>query len=87
MEFGIATVASICALCYLAGMIVKASRLDDKWIPTICCVCGVVLGIVAMYIGVPDFPATDPLTAAAVGAASGWAATGIDQTFKQLTSK
>lgn len=44
----------------------------------------IILGIVAMYIGVPDFPATDPLTAAAVGGASGLAATGMDQVVKQL---
>lgn len=87
MDFGIATVASICALCYLAGMTVKASNLNDKWIPIICCAFGVVLGILALYTGVPNFPATDPLTAAAVGATSGWAATGIDQSFKQLTKK
>jgi ribonucleotide monophosphatase NagD (HAD superfamily) len=43
-----------------------------------------VLGIAALYLGVPDFPATDLLTAAAVGGASGLAATGINQTVKQM---
>jgi hypothetical protein len=37
-----------------------------------------------MAVGVPDFPATDPLTAAAVGGASGLAATGLDQITKQF---
>ena len=85
MDFGIATVAAVTALCYIVGLIVKASGLDNKWIPIICGVSGVALGLVALYIGVPDFPAADPLTAAAVGAVSGLAATGMDQAVKQLS--
>lgn len=85
MDFGIATVAAVTALCYIVGLIVKASGLDNKWIPIICGVSGVVLGLVSLYIGVPDFPAADPLTAAAVGAVSGLAATGVDQAVKQLS--
>ena len=85
MDFGIATVAAVTALCYIVGLIVKASGLDNKWIPIICGVSGVALGLVALYIGVPDFPAADPLTAAAVGAVSGLAATGVDQAVKQLS--
>ena len=46
---------------------------------------GVILGIVALYAGVTDFPATDPMTAAAVGGASGLAATGLHQVKKQLS--
>ena len=42
----------------------------------------VALGIVALYI-MPDFPAGDPITAAAIGAVSGFAATGIHQAAKQ----
>ena len=84
MDFGIASVAAITVIVYIVGMLVKASPLADKWIPVICGVAGVVLGIVALYLGVPDFPATDPLTAAAVGGASGLAATGMDQIAKQL---
>ena len=84
IDLGIANVASITAICYIAGMIVKASKLDDKWIPAICGVLGIILGAVAFAIGTPDFPATDYLTACAVGAVSGLAATGIDQTIKQL---
>ncbi len=84
MDFGIATVAAITALVYIIGLGIKASALDNKWIPVIAGVSGVVLGIVALYAGVPDFPATDPLTAAAVGGASGLAATGLHQLKKQL---
>ena len=63
----------------------KASGLDNKFIPIICGVCGAVLGIVGMFI-VPDFPATDYITAAAVGIVSGLAATGANQVIKQLGS-
>lgn len=84
MDFGIATVAAVTALVYIIGLGVKATPLDNKWIPVICGLCGIVLGLAAYYIGVPDFPAADPLTAAAVGGASGLAATGLNQVAKQL---
>lgn len=84
MDFGIATVAAITALVYIIGLGIKATKLDNKWIPVICGLSGVILGIVALVIGVPDFPASDPLTAAAIGGVSGLAATGLDQLTKQL---
>ena len=84
MDFGIANVVAITIIVYIIGLGVKATKLDNKWIPVICGVAGIVLGIMALYIGVPDFPATDPMTAAAIGGASGLAATGADQILKQL---
>lgn len=84
MDFGIATVAAITALVYIIGLGIKATPMANKWIPVICGVSGILLGIASLYIGVPDFPATDVLTAAAVGGVSGLAATGINQVFKQL---
>lgn len=84
MDIGIATVAAVTVIAYLIGLACKASALNDKWIPVICGAAGLVLGIVALFAGVPDFPASDPVTAAAVGCASGLAATGIHQAVKQL---
>lgn len=84
MDFGIANVAVITVLVYIIGMGVKATDINNKWIPTICGCTGIILGIVALWMGMPDFPASDYLTAAAVGGASGLAATGVDQVFKQL---
>ena len=84
MDFGIANVVAITIIVYIIGLGIKETKLDNKWIPVICGVAGIVLGIVALYIGVPDFPATDPMTAAAIGGASGLAATGADQILKQL---
>lgn len=82
-SLGITGVAAITVICLLIGQGVKASGLDNKFIPIICGVCGAVLGIVGMFI-MPDFPATDYITAAAVGIVSGLAATGLNQVVKQL---
>ena len=84
--FGIAGVAAITVICYLIGQGVKASRLDNKWIPVIVGACGGVLGVAGMFL-MADFPAGDVLTAAAVGIVSGLAATGVDQAGKQLFCK
>lgn len=84
-SLGITGVAAITVICLLIGQGVKVSGLDNKFIPIICGVCGAVLGIVGMFI-VPDFPATDYITAAAVGIVSGLAATGANQVIKQLGS-
>ena len=65
---------------------VKASGLDNTWIPVIVGACGGVLGVAGMFL-MADFPAGDVLTAAAVGIVSGLAATGVDQAGKQLFCK
>ena len=84
MSMGIATVAAITALVYIVGLGLKASALNDKWIPVICGGCGALLGILSYLTGMPDFPAKDVVTAAAVGSTSGLAATGIDQMIRQM---
>ncbi len=83
MDFGITGIAAITVLCYLAAQGVKATSLDNKWLPVICGVLGGILGVVGMRM-MPDFPATDMITAAAVGVVSGFAATGVNQVYKQL---
>ena len=83
MDFGIAGVAAITVVCYLAGQIVKATKLDNKWLPCIVGVVGAALGLVGLWI-MPDFPAQEPLTALAVGIVSGLASTGAHQAAKQL---
>ncbi|MEA5152971.1 MAG: phage holin family protein [Oscillospiraceae bacterium] len=85
MEFtGIAGVAGITVICYLCGLGVKASPLDNKFIPLLCGVTGGALGALGMAL-MPDFPATDMINAVAIGIVSGLAATGADQAAKQLT--
>ena len=82
---GITAVAAITVICYLVGLIVKAAPgVADKYIPICCGVAGAALGVAGLYLGLPDFPASDPVTAVAVGIVSGLAATGANQVFKQL---
>ena len=83
---GIAGVAAITVICYLIGAGVKAFGKIDKWIPVIVGVCGGILGVVALKINTPEFPATDIITAIAVGIVSGLAATGVHQIGKQQMS-
>ena len=73
-SFGIASVACITVICYLAATAVKQTPLANKWLPSICGALGGLLGVAA----------TDPLTALAVGIVSGLAATGADQVIKQI---
>lgn len=80
---GIGSVAAITVICYLVGMTVRQTPLDNKWIPSIVGVCGLILGFVGWKV-IADFPASDWLTALAVGVVSGLASTGANQVFKQF---
>lgn len=83
MDLGIAGVAAITTICYLGGMACKASaKVKDEVIPVVCGAVGGILGIAGMYL-MPDFPASDVISAAAVGIVSGLAATGAHQVIKQ----
>ena len=85
MDFGVASVAAITVICYLVGLVVKASPWNnDKYIPIACGIVGGVLGAAGLYLSLPYFPAGDPLTAVAVGIVSGLAATGVNQAIRQL---
>lgn len=82
---GIVGVAAITVICYLVGLIVKATPFqNNQLIPIVCGVVGLILGLVCFFAGLDVLPATDPVSAAAVGVVSGLAATGIDQVKKQL---
>ena len=83
MDFGIASVAAITVICLLVAQGIKATSIDNKWLPVICGVLGGVLGVVGMYV-MPDFPSKDIITSIAVGIVSGLAATGVNQVYKQL---
>ena len=86
MDFGIVGVSAITVVCYLVAECVKAITDAGKWIPVVCGCVGAVLGVVGMYV-MPDFPARDFITAAAVGVVSGFAATGVNQIYKQFGGK
>lgn len=84
-SFGIASVASITVICYLAAQIIKAAPLNRKWIPVLCGSLGGILGIIGFF-AVPAFPAADVLSAVAMGIVSGLAATGANQIVKQMSA-
>ena len=86
MDFAMASVAAITVIAYVMGLLVKASGLNNKWIPILCGVTGGILGVVSLYV-MPDFPAGDVINALAVGIVSGLAATGADQVMKQMGKK
>ena len=80
---GVASVAAITVICYGLGVVIKASPLDSRYIPPILALAGALLGVAGLLV-MPDYPASDLLTAVAVGIVSGLAATGVDQVVKQL---
>lgn len=82
-NLGFTAIPAITVICYLLAQIVKATAVDNKWLPIVCGVAGAALGVAAMYV-MPDYAATDYLTAVAIGIVSGLAATGVNQIVKQL---
>lgn len=83
MDLGFTAVAGITVICYLLAMALRATTVDNKWLPVICGALGGILGLLGMYL-MPDYPAGDYITAVAVGIVSGLAATGANQVAKQL---
>ena len=58
----------------------------NKFIPLLAVIFGALLGFIAYYVYPAIIPAENAFTAILIGAASGWAATGANQTYKKLTS-
>lgn len=80
------TVVAITMIAFFIGRVIKTVPLDDKWIPPICGFVGGILGIIGMSV-IPNYPASNWIDALAVGIASGLAATGSHQIYKQLFDK
>ena len=83
-NLGIAAIPVITVIVFLAVEAVKATPIDDKWLPVVAGGFGGILGVVAMFV-MPEYPGKDILTAIAIGIVSGLAATGAHQIYKQLT--
>lgn len=83
---GVSGVAFIVIMCLMIGVIIKATGINNKWIPVICGVCGAILGAVALRFGAEGFPATDYFQAVAIGIVSGLGSVGCHQIVKQLTA-
>lgn len=82
---GIAAIPVITVICYGIAEILKATPMDNKWLPSICICLGGILGVVALFVAPDITPATDVLTALAIGIVSGGFATSVHQTIKQLS--
>lgn len=83
--FDFVAIPAITILCYLGAELFKIFTPEDKYkhIPVLCGLVGAILGVVC-YMLIPGFiPAENALVAAAIGAVSGWAATGANQVIKQ----
>ena len=81
---GITGVAAITIICYLIGAMMKAfDSFDDRKIPALMGVFGAVLGVISFYVAPDIIPASDIITAIAIGIVSGFSATGINQIYKQ----
>lgn len=73
----------IIMICYGVGFACKTfPKIPDERIPVIMLLVGGILGAIGMGV-IPDFPATDYITAVAVGMFNGLTATGINQLYKQ----
>lgn len=72
----------IVGLCLLFGFIVKKwiKDVDNKWIPTLCCILGIILAVVNDWGSVG-------LSTILTGGFSGLASTGLHQLFTQLIDK
>lgn len=82
-SMGFTAIPAVTVICYLIAQTIKVTALDRKWLPIICGSAGALLGIAALYL-MPDYPASDGITAVAIGIVSGLAATGVNQIVKQL---
>lgn len=85
-ELGFIAFPAIVVICYLVGATFKAigNAKLDKFIPIICGFVGGIHGVV-VFKTIPGYiPAENWLAALAIGIISGFAATGINQVYKQF---
>lgn len=81
------SVPVITAIVYGVMALYKNYITDEKWvrlIPVWAAVLGIILGVIAFYAAPMIMPADNLLTAILIGMASGLAATGTNQIYKQL---
>ena len=88
-ELGFVPLLAITAICYLVGATINAFDNEglNKFIPVIMGTLGGILGIVVFYT-IPGYIAADNWIAAlATGIVSGFAATGLNQVYKQFKAE
>ena len=82
MQYETLSVVSIVVICYLIGVAVQAMNLSEKLIPVVVGAAGIVLGLLSLHTGLAGFPASEPVGASAVGAASALVSLKILRHFK-----
>ena len=82
----IVTVPVIVGFCYLIGFCIKSFKVEklDNFIPCICAVLGIILGVISFYTIPNLIPANNWLTASVIGGFSGLSATGVNQVVKKI---
>ena len=83
-------IPSIAVVAYFVGLCIKSlvpSAKAEKFIPLACGLTGAVLAVVLFFTAPAIVPASDVVTAIAIGITSGLSATGVHQQIKQLTAK
>lgn len=76
----------IMVISYLITEIFKLF-INKKYLPIVAGISGGVLGILSFLLQIDSMPATDIMSALAIGITSGLAATGTNQIIKQLKGK
>ena len=79
-------IPAITAIVFLLCQWMKILVRDTKLLPAFAGTAGAFISLAAFLL-IPAYHFEDVLTALAVGIASGFAATGIHQAFKQLSDK
>lgn len=88
MNLDFITIPAIIVIVYGIAAVIKSmstSEKLDRMIPAICGIIGLAIGLLIFFTIPGWMPVSNWAEAAAAGIASGWAATGINQIYKQLT--
>ena len=84
----ITAIPAVTVLCLMVAQFFKVfTPLDNKHLPALCGLMGAALGAVCFLCFPGYIPAENPVVAAAIGAVSGWAATGANQVLKQYMAE
>lgn len=86
MDIAFLEVGSISVICLVIGQLCKLfDKLPTKFIPVIVAVCGGILGVVGVKLGIPEFFDMNILDAIATGIISGIASSGLFSLYKNLS--
>ena len=77
------------AIVVISYMITETFKMfiNNKYLPIVAGISGGVLGVISFVLQIDIMPATDIISALAIGIISGLAATGSNQILKQMKSE